>query len=112
MVVNEELRLCIPAGLSEGREQGIDSSIATWKGEGISILIDQGMFSDPLTSYEGRADYRFDHETIDGRPARIVSFTESNGTRVFAAHFPSFRTDARLKEGLTVIIRSDPAVII
>src|SRR4051812_5799113 len=49
--------LCLPPGLSGGDDRGVDTAVATWSGPGIQILVDEGPFADPLTSYAGRPNY-------------------------------------------------------
>jgi hypothetical protein len=117
LTLAEGLTLTVPADLSRGPEQGVDTAVATWNGAGISVVIDQGPFADPLTTYQGRPGSRSRQETIDGRLARIVSFVEGNGTRVVAAHFPGARAGASAGKGaaagkpLTIVVRVDPAVL-
>jgi hypothetical protein len=110
LTLAQGLTLTVPADLSRGPEQGVDTAVATWNGAGISVVVDQGPFADPLTTYQGRPGSRSRQETIDGRPARIVSFLEGDGTRVVAAHFPGTQAGAAAGKPLTIVVRVDPAV--
>ena len=110
LTLADGVRLKVPAGPSGGRRaQGVDSTVATWEGSGLNILIDRGPFADTLASSESRSGYRSSQETIDGRPARIVSFVD-DGTRVVAAHVPRSPAGAQPGESLTVVIRLDSTV--
>jgi len=109
VTLNGELTLTVPTAVSRGPEQGVDTKVATWSGAGINILVDQGPFVDPLVSYRDRVAYQSLQETIGGRVARIVSFVEGDGTRIVAAHFSG--SEAGSRDRLTVVIRSDPAVL-
>jgi hypothetical protein len=117
LTLAEGLTLTVPTDLSGGPDQGVDTEVTTWNGPGISVVIDQGPFADPLTTYGGRAGSHSRQETIGGRLARVVSFVEGNGTRVVAAHFPGARAGASAGRGasaekaLTIVVRVDPAVL-
>lgn len=101
----------LPAGLSEVREQGIDSSVARWEGEGITVRIDYGVFSDPLTSYGGRPNFRLSDAEIGDRAARIVSFDQSDGKHLVAAHFHGFAKERRTaRDKLTIVVETEPSV--
>src|SRR5262245_65350958 len=67
VTLGEGLKLEVPSDLTPGRDQGVDTKVTTWSGPGISMLVDQGPFVDPLRSYADRSS----QETIDGRPARV-----------------------------------------
>ena len=101
-------RLCLPPGVSGGSAQGVDTAVAAWSGPGIQILVDEGPFADPLTSYARRTNYRTSVETIDGRPACLVSFNDDDGMRVVAAHFAGSVAGSGVPDRLTVLVRLVP----
>jgi hypothetical protein len=107
--LGEGLKLEVPSDLTQGPDQGVDTKVTTWAGPGISVLVDQGPFVDPLASYTDRPGYRSSQETIDGRPARVVSYLDSEQSHVVAAHFAGSRTGPRDQEPLTIVIRLDPS---
>jgi hypothetical protein len=73
-----------------------------------NFLVDHGPFADNLASYAARSGNRSTEEVIDGRPARIVSFDESDGTRVVAAHFDGLKTRAVKPRNLTNAGTNEP----
>ena len=106
-----QFEFSLPANLSEAREQGIDSNVARWEGEGITVRVDYGMFSDPLTSYAGRPNYHISSETINGHAARVVGFDEGDGKRLVAAHFHDIAEGRNAKqERLTIVVETDRKV--
>lgn len=111
VTLDQGIKLTVPEGLAPKASQGVDSRVSTLRGRGISLLIDHGPFADTLMSYAGRSGYRSTEEVIDGRPARIVSFDESDGTRVVAAHFDGAKTGQNPQERLTTVINLDPKIV-
>lgn len=82
------LRLRIPEKLEEVGTTGIDSPVTKLEGPSITVTVDAGTYSDPLTSYADRPEHHLSHETIGGRPARVVSFRLDDHDALFAgAHF-------------------------
>lgn len=71
--------ISIPSELFSNDVQGVDSSVQSWAGDGIDILIDASPMSDRLDRYEGH------EEELAGHLARVVDFDDA-GTRVFAVH--------------------------
>ena len=102
------LKLKVPADLTRARDQGIDTNASLWKAKGISVLVDQGPFADPLKSSASRTGAQSTEESIGGRPARIVSYVEETGTRVVAAHVAGSRRGTSVVDPVTVVIRLDP----
>ena len=106
-----EFEFSLPAALSETKEQGIDSSVTRWEGEGITIRVDYGMFSDPLTSYVKRPNYHLSNEEIGNRAARVVSFNQDDGRHLVAAHFHDLAEGKSANRGkLTVVVETEPSV--
>lgn len=81
----------VPPGLSPDNIHGVDSSVQSWSGEGVEVLVDAGPMSDRLERHKGR------EEVISGHHARVVDFSDA-GTHVYAAHFK--------EPALTVIVRA------
>ena len=75
-----------PVALEPAATQGIDSAVGEWHGPNLLVRSDYGPFSDPLTSQRTAPNRQAFEETIDGRPARIVSFDEADGSRFTAVH--------------------------
>ena len=88
----------LPAG------QSLDSPSNFFEGLGMSVLIDQGPFSDDLTSAVGHAEYRETTEQVAGVPAKVVSYRDPGGTGyIVAAHIPGLNR-------LTVVVRASDSV--
>lgn len=84
----DQLRLRLPADISASSdEQSIDSNATVWRGSGVTVLVDEGPFADTLTSYRDRPNHRVTDATINGHPARVVSFERKDGGHYVAAHF-------------------------
>lgn len=100
------IRLRTPVHLSKSGAVGIDSRAGGWEGKDVDVTIDQGPLADPLTSYEGRPDARVSETTIDGRPARVVSFRLEDGRYLAAAHLEGQGADGI---GLTIsVVGAEP----
>ena len=96
-----------PVTLHKTDAQGIDTDFGEWKGEGLTVRIDYGIYADPLMSYRDRDGYEELTEEIDGRMARIVSFRPSNGGRFAAAHFKAPNvTGGRTANRLTMTVEA------
>lgn len=82
------VRFRSPEELEDVAATGIDSPVTKLKGPSITVTVDTGPYSDPLTSYADRPEHHLSHETIGGRPARVVSFRLDDHDAFFAgAHF-------------------------
>lgn len=77
---------------------GVDTKASSWEGPGITATIDDGPFSDPLTSFEQRPNARTAQEMVGGRAARVASARLDDGRHLAAAHF---------EQGITVSIVAD-----
>lgn len=97
----------LPAALSEVPMQSIDSNTASWAGEGITVRIDFGLFSDPLTSFTGHPGYNVSNEKIGSHTARIIRFDREDKGHFVAAHFHDLTEgrDAPPKK-LTIVIET------
>ena len=88
----------LPATLVKRPGDAVDSVAAVFEGGGLSVVVDQGPFSDRLTSHVGRPDHREEAAEIAGVAARLVFFrTPADGTYTVAAHLPG-------PNGLTVVV--------
>jgi hypothetical protein len=106
-----KFKFSLPTSLSEADEQGIDSSVALWEGKGITVRVDYGLFSDPLTSYVDRPNYNLSNEDIGGHAARIVWFDQNDGSHFVAAHFHDLaeRRGVNLRN-LTIVVETSQEV--
>ncbi len=102
------LSLRAPADLEPAQAHAIDSSVGSWQSADLSLMMDLGLFSDPLIGYAEKATYRTSEEEIDGVAARLIAFDEADGTRVQAAHFVRLPGDRR--GSLTLFLRAAPQV--
>jgi hypothetical protein len=94
----------LPVSLAKQPGTPVDSLAGRFEGSGLSVIVDQGPFSDRLSSYVGRPDYQEEAEEIAGVPARIVFFrTPEEGTYTVAAHMPGLNN-------LTVFVRAAESV--
>lgn len=76
-----------PVPLNQTSAVGIDSRAGTWDGGEVVVTIDEGPLADSLTTYADRPGAETTEQTIDGRPARVVSFQLDDGRYLAAAHF-------------------------
>jgi hypothetical protein len=67
---------------------GVDTAFGEWRGEGLVVRCDYGLFVDPLTAHQNRSDARTSNEVINGHNARVVAVDQPGGSRFTAAHFP------------------------
>jgi hypothetical protein len=106
-----KFKFSLPTSLSEADEQGIDSSVALWEGKGITVQVDYGLFSDPLTSYADRPNYNLSNEDISGHAARIVWFDQNDGSHLVAAHIHDLveRGHANARK-LTIVVETSQEV--
>jgi hypothetical protein len=105
--VDGVLELSIPPTMSTSEARAIESPAGVWEGKGISVVVDASMYADDLGSAPGVATT----DRIDGRPVRIVSQREGDGTRLVAAHFPSSQPpEASRCAGVTIVVRATPTI--
>jgi hypothetical protein len=109
--LSQGITLSVPKSIARQPAHGIDTTVTLMSGNGITVLVDQGPFADPLTAYANRAEYRSTQEVIDGHPFQIVSFVDNNGTHVVAAHFAGIRTEPSIRDRLTIVVRVEPASV-
>jgi hypothetical protein len=81
------LRIRSPVELSRSNAVAIDSNASIWEGPDLTIVVDEGPFSDPLATHGGRPIGQSAEETIGGRAARVVSSRLDDGSQFAGAHF-------------------------
>lgn len=100
------LEFSAPADLRPSGGQGIDTRTATWQNDDLELLIDYGMYADPLGGHAGKPGFEAREEPISGVPALIVSYDAADGRRVVAAHFPDLGSRGGAQEKLTLSIHA------
>ena len=88
IVVGDLIAFASPVPLQPTTAVGTDTAFSEWQGEGITVRVDYGLFVDRLESSQRQDGAEAADETIDGVPARRVSYTRADGTRFTALHFP------------------------
>jgi hypothetical protein len=97
-----------PVPLTRTGGRGIDSHVGTWAGSGLTVLVDHGLFADPLTAYGDRADHTVLTESVDGWSARIVAAPQPAGGHMAAIHFPALDPQAgAARRKLTMVVEAD-----
>jgi hypothetical protein len=86
--------LYAPPGWQFHKEQGIDSYVGKFTGDGIVLHFDYGLYSNPLDEATA-PKYTVTHEEIEGRKAKIVS-PRVPGTRLTAVYFSKVRDSDKL----------------
>ena len=93
----------VPETMRKVKVQGVDSYVGQYASNGLHVLFDYGMYSDPLERYSNEAEYIEINRKIAGLDARIVFFRQPNHAskhRYFAAvHIPKVAGDRG--EGIT-----------
>jgi hypothetical protein len=102
------LTFSAPVELTPAAVQGADTAFGEWRGDDVTVRIDAGLFVDPLTRYGNRPNVRAFEESIDGEPARGVTFDEADGSRFTAVHFPDLQDTAGGAKKLTFVVISGP----
>jgi hypothetical protein len=101
------MTLSVPEDASKSDVQGIDSEVAEWKSEMLTIRIDHGLYADRLTSHRNRPGY-VEHDEELAAPGRFVEFDGPDGSRYVAANF-DMRAIGRGPATVTVSVEtSDP----
>jgi hypothetical protein len=68
--------LCVPPSLVKGAGIGIDSVAEDYVGPGVRFGLDFGAYTDPLTSYGEKPEFREEQLAVDGHAARLVTYRE------------------------------------
>jgi hypothetical protein len=89
-IVNEHyFEFMVPRNMNKIEVQGIDSFVGRYKNESIDLSFDYGGWSDKLNDFpEGIRDFQSVQDTINGRRAKIVSYSKSDSRYFMAVHFP------------------------
>jgi hypothetical protein len=107
--LGDVLELSIPAGMSVSEAYAFESPTGMWEGDDMTVLVDATMYADDLRSQSASPRAKTATEHIDGRPARIVSYEDDNGTPVIAAHvMPLQAATGAAPAGVTVVVRGGP----
>ena len=72
----------IPPEMKRTSASGIDSLVGEYRNSNISLSFDYGWYSDSL-DYGGRTDYEERFIEVDGRKAKLVTFSQSNSKNDF-----------------------------
>ncbi len=84
----------LPANWKYKTEQGMDSAVGKFIGDGAVLNSDYGLYGGSAIK-DGDQNHTITYEVIDGRQARIViSKTESNGTTEI--YFPTVKVNDKL----------------
>jgi hypothetical protein len=103
------LWLTVPDYIIPTGATGIDSPASTLSGGGITITVDQGPFSDPVTRYAGQPGYQVSTEDIAGQPTRVVYFEDADGVRHLVAR-REIVNKSGVPSGLTIAIHVLPGM--
>ncbi len=81
----------IPPAMHPVPVQGIDSAMGLYRSESCQLVFDYGRYADPL-DYQDRQAYSEEWGEIDGKRAKLVTFTDPDrrdgATSIAAVHFP------------------------
>jgi hypothetical protein len=79
----------VPDFIAPSESVGVDSLTASYEGEGLSIVVDQGAFVDRLESNASGTRLWRNVEEIDGTGAVVVAFQDADlNWTTYAAHLP------------------------
>lgn len=106
VVVGDVLEFTAPAALERTTAEGADTAFSEWRGDGLTVRVDYGLFVDPLRSSRRQAGAEVVEETIDGIPATRLSYTQPDGMRFTAVHFPDLSTIGGGRNKLTMVVLS------
>jgi hypothetical protein len=101
------LWLTVPDYIVPAEAQALDSSATTLSGGGLTILVDEGPFSDPVTRYAEWPGYEAYTESINGRPTRIIHFEDEEGVQHLVARL-EIVDEAGVSRGVTIVIHVSP----
>lgn len=99
--------LTVPDYIVPTGEQGVDSTARALSGRGITIIVDEGPFSDPLTRYADQPGFDVSTESINGHPARIVYFEDEQGVRHLMARL-DILDKTEISRPVTIVIHMPP----
>jgi len=88
------MRTPVPVEASGG--QAIDSAAATFAGDGLAVVVDEGPFAASLDESRGQP------RMVAGQPAQVVSWTDREG-----AHVAGVRLRLPSGDTATITVRAD-----
>jgi hypothetical protein len=96
-----DFHLSLPPGWEFRRLQGTDSSVGEITGDGVTLGLDYGWYSDPLSAenYPGQAE---SYVIIDGQRAKIT-VPNVVGDGIVGVHFPDLGSTGGSKIRLTIL---------
>lgn len=103
---SDKVMFSAPVELTPTSARGTDTDFSEWHGDDLIVRVDAGLFSDPLTRYQSKANVRQLDESIDGQRARVVTYDQPDGSRFTAAHFPDLQNAAGGARKLTIVVIS------
>ena len=108
VVVGDLLEFASPVALERTTAEGTDTAFSEWQGDGLTVRVDYGLFVDRLESSQRQGGAEVVDETIDGLPARRVSYVQADGVRFTAVHFPDLSTVGGGRNKLTLVVLAPP----
>lgn len=97
VLIGNRLSFWVPPNLQAEPRQSVDSLAGELRGEGCALRYDFGESADALDSYRQHSNYVERQTVIDGKQAKLVSFTdETNQEHVAAIHFGRLGRNKRL----------------
>ena len=103
-----------PPGWTYSKGTGTDSAVGRLHSAGVSMDVDFGLYSDPLQIPEGAAYVKEQALTVDGLPARQVSYVmypaAAPPVHYLGLHVPVVRTTSMGKKKLTLLAQSADAL--
>lgn len=106
IAVGDVLEFTAPTSLERTTAEGGDTAFSEWRGDGLTVRVDYGLFVDPLRSSQRQADAEVVEETIDGIAATRVSYAQTDGMRFTAVHFPDLSAIGGGRNKLTMVVLS------
>src|SRR5262245_35942886 len=106
VLVGDRLTFSAPSELKSTSARGADTDFSELHGDDLTVRVDAGLFSDPLTRYQSKPNVRQFDESIDGQRARVVTYDQPDGSRFTAAHFPDLQNAAGGAKKLTLVVMS------
>jgi hypothetical protein len=106
VVVGDVLEFSSPVALDRTTAEGTDTTFSEWQGSGLTVRVDYGLFVDPLKSSQRQGGAEVAVETIDGLTATRVSYTQADGMRFTAVHFPDLSAVGGGRNKLTMVVLS------
>jgi hypothetical protein len=68
----------LPESMRDTTTRGIDSCLAGYEGDGISVRLDFGVYNGPISKQDSMKNYRKSVLSINGRKARLITYEGAN----------------------------------